>query len=303
MTSSSAAGGDPPKALTRGLKDESAEVRATAVNCLLSYGQGLDPWVPILLRLAEHDPDPNVRWQCLLRMTDSGGFKPPAVTAAVVPELTTRLKSPDVNLRSKAAVLLREFEADAISAIPELIRVLSEPLDPRVMSAIGPDGIFDPGCCAARTLGRIAPGSAQAKEVITALIAAAGSARVQRGGSAAVALGEFGPAAKEAIPVLIKMINENIPGNNFERQSSAALALGKIAPESPSADQAVAALLPVLQAQEWVSRKCAIEALSRFGRRAAAAIPRIRELQNDRDHDVRTAAAKALVAIENASAP
>jgi HEAT repeat protein len=81
------------------------------------------------------------------------------------------------------------------------------------------------------------------------------------------------------------------------------VALGRIAPDTPSADQAVAALLPVLQSKVWLSRAKAIEALRQFGPKAAAAIPGIRALKDDRNAEVRDAAAKALSAIENKSAP
>jgi HEAT repeat protein len=85
--------------------------------------------------------------------------------------------------------------------------------------------------------------------------------------------------------------------------SSAAIALGKIAPDLPTADQAVAALRAALDSKDSMCRECAINALVSFGPRAAAAIPRIQELKKDRDGSVRNAAAKAVVAIETAGAP
>lgn len=129
------------------------------------------------------------------------------------------------------------------------------------------------------------------------------SGPVIRRGWAAYALGEFGPAAEETAPVLIQLIKETTPDQENENEASAAVALGKIAPDTPSADQAVAALLPVLRSKVRISQESAIKALSRFGPRAAAAIPRLRALKDDRDTRVRKAAAKALLAVENASAP
>src|SRR5262249_51213597 len=124
-------GVDPPEVLARGLKDESAEVRMTAVSSLLSYSQGLDPWVPIVLRLADRAPVSTVPMRPLWGSTFRS-FQPPAVTAAIVPDLTARLKSSQAWIRSQFAWHLREFKADAISAIPELLHVLNEPLDPHV---------------------------------------------------------------------------------------------------------------------------------------------------------------------------
>jgi HEAT repeat protein len=293
--------GDPPKALAEGLKDESAENRAAAIYGLISFRQGLDPWVPILLRLAERDPDPSVRQQCFTTLNYA--FKPPAITAAVVPVLTASLRSEDAKVRSQVASLLSALGADARAAIPELLRVLNEPLDPQVAPVEGPFVTFDPASAAASALGGIAPRSAEAKEVIAALIEVARSGPLKRRGWAAYALGEFGPAAEEAVPVLIKAINDATPDDKFEHEASAALALGKIAPDTPSADQAVAALLPVLQSNVWFSRTNAIEALRRFGPKAAAAIPRLRALKDDRNVEIRDAAAKALRAIKGEIAP
>jgi HEAT repeat protein len=294
-------GSNPPDALARGLKDESAENRAAAVGGLTFFERGLDPWLPILLRLAEHDPDPSVRERCFTTL--SYAFKPPGVTSAVVPVLTASLRSEDARVRSEAASLLGVFKADARAAIPELLRILNEPLDPQVVPVRGPSATFDPACAAASALGWIAPGSAEAKEVIAALMEVGRSAPLSRRGWAAVALGEFGPAAEEAVPVLIKVLSEATPDDQFEREASAAVALGKIAPDTRSADQAVAALLPVLQSKVWLSRAKAIEALRQFGPKAAAAIPRIRALKDDRNAEVRDAAAKALLAIKNDTAP
>jgi len=289
-----------PRVLAQGLEDESAENRAAAVSSLPVRGQGLDPWVPILLRLAEHDPDPAVREQCFRTLSYASRLS--AITAAAVPALVTSLKSADVKVRSQAASILMEFKADARAAIPELIRTLNEPLDPQVVARTGP-GTFDPGCAAARALGRIAPGSAKAKEAIAALMEVARSGPPSRRGWATFALGEFGPAAQEAVPVLLKVIKEATLDDKFEAEAGAASSLGKIAPNTQSADQAVVALLPVLKSKPTLSRTTAIEALGQFGRKASAAIPQIRALKDDRDRDIRDAAARALLAIEIHSAP
>ena len=76
----------------------------------------------------------------------------------------------------------------------------------------------------------------------------------------ALALGEIGPDAKIAVPILIKALDDEYEGV----RRFAALALGKIGPE---AEQAVPAL--------------------------------IISLRDDRDKDVRSSAAKALGQIES----
>jgi HEAT repeat protein len=288
--------GDPPKSLMECLKDESPDIRSTVIQGLLMYRQGLDPWLPHLLRLAESDPDPKVREHCWSALNFA--FHAPAITAAAFPDLVASLKRVNPKIRSQATVLLRELKADAQPAIPELLRILIEPVDPSVRSLMSPDWNFDPGCAAAHTLGKIAPESAQAAQVIKALTEVMHSGPEMRGGWAAIGLREFGPAAEEAIPELLKMASENNPDNKFERRSSAAIALGKIAPKTPSADQAVSAIRAVLECKDSMARESAINALREFGWKAAPAIPRIRELKDDRDASVRNAAAKALPVIE-----
>lgn len=149
-------GSDPPKVLAEALKDGAAQNRAAAIRCLMRFRQGLDTWVPILLRLAEQDPDPSVREVCVTVFDYA--FKPPAVTAAAIPALIASLSSGNAKVRSQAASLLGAFKADAGAAVPELLRVLNEPLAPGVGPFFGPDKTLDPACAAASALGRITPG-------------------------------------------------------------------------------------------------------------------------------------------------
>jgi HEAT repeat protein len=260
----------PP--LIRALDDPETQVRVASAEALRSVGPGV------------------------AKSRSGGGTIRDAATA-----LIRCLKSADVKVRSQAALLLGMLRAGA--AAPELLRALNEPLAPGVGPFHESDRILDPGCAAAWALGRIAPGSVEAKRVIAALTEVARFGPVIRRGWAASALGEFGPAAEEAVPVLIKVIKESTPEPPTENEAMAAEALGKIAPDTPSADQAVAALLPVLESKDESTRIRAIEAIGRFGPRAGAAIPKIRALKGDSDHSVRDAAAKSLSAIDTASAP
>lgn len=113
-----------------------------------------------------------------------------------------------------------------------------------------------------------------------------------------MALGEFGPDALEAVPVLIGLLKDAPPDDKFWCQSSAASAIGKIAADTPAAEQAIAALVGVLESKSSLPRAKAIEALGRFGPTAAVAIPKIRALKTDRDPEIRDAVIKALPKIE-----
>jgi HEAT repeat protein len=191
-------------------------------------------------------------------------------------------------------LILGDLGRAGLAAIPELHRILNEPLKPEVVPVVAPSETLDPGCAAARALGRIAPKTAAAPSVIAALIDAVRSGPPGRRGQAAVALGEFGPAAGAAVPVLIKAISD-APD---DPKAPLAAALGEIAPGTPASDPAIAALLTVLESKHWPSRYVAVQALRKFGPQAAAALPRIRALKQDDDPDVRRVAAEALVVIE-----
>ncbi|WZP00992.1 sister chromatid cohesion protein PDS5 [Isosphaeraceae bacterium EP7] len=293
--------GDPHRELAESLKDQESKIRRAAVSGLSPYRQGLDPWVPILLRLAENDPDPSMRDHCLTML--SFAFKSPAVTPNVIPVLMPSLKSADAKVRSQVVRLLGEFKAYSAGAIPELVRILNEPFDPQSAPYRGPFNNLEPASEAASALGQIAPRTAKAKEVIAALIEVVRSGPISRRGWAAVALGQFGPAAEEAVPALIGLLEDSSHANSFERQESAAMALGMIAPGKPSSDRAIAALRPVLQSGNWNSCLRAVEALGLFGPKAAAAIPAIREMKTHRSGAVKNAAANALLSIEDESTP
>lgn len=317
---------DPPEELAVGLEDEVAENRIAATVALVRFNRGIDPWIPRLLRLAEHDPDPKVRERCRNVLT-APMLRPPAVTAAVVPALTPSLSSGDPRIRYSAAQFLYRLGPEGRAAIPDLLRLLREPLDPKLeplqVQAIEASEDRDPASVAASSLGSIGPGSDQAGQVISALTEAARSGPLIRRTRVVYALGEFGPTAIEAVPVLIGILEDPAARKFIQEEekaaresgkrkndsayihgeAEAARALGKIAPATPQADRAVAALQPVLDSAAAFSRIAAAEALGRFGTSAAAAVPKLRAMKDDRDASVRKAAARALGLIEGKNEP
>lgn len=299
MAAQPAANDPPTSALATGLKDPSPKIRAAAVQRLGFFSQGLDPWTPVLLRLAEQDPEPSVREQCL--RTLSYGFKPPAITAVVVPTLTLSLKGSVSQIRSQSALLLGRFGPDARAAIPVLLQIVNEPLAPNVDPTEWTQYMLDPASLAIDALGEIAPGSTEEKKVIAALMDVAENGPDGRRGWVVIALGKFGSAASEAVPFLIKFMNDSAADNKSGRFANSARALGQIAPESPSADLALAALLNALDSKTRAIRSEVVEPLGRFGAKAAPAIPKLRAVINDRKSERfdKDAATKALKAIES----
>jgi hypothetical protein len=123
------------------------------------------------------------------------------------------------------------------------------------------------------------------------------------------ALGAFGPVAESAVPALIQALREELiarsVGPDLEAEQ-AARALGRIAPGTKSADEALAALIetfdPVLEvsgpnSRASPARLAAIEALPAFGPAAIRALPRLRLLSKSPDRRVRMAAENAVSAI------
>jgi HEAT repeat protein len=299
----------PPAALAAALEGESAEFRAAAITALATFPCSLDPWLPFLLRTVEQD-EPKVRsacWQTFARM------QPPAFSADAIPRLVAALGSRSRIVRSHAARALYVHASDRRAAvaipIPPLLALLREPIDPELFRQVVQDPLlpwegWDPSDVAADVLGQLAPDTKSAGEIIAALTEVVRSEHPSRRASAANALGEFGAAAEPAVPALIQALREGFAtkdGVSYSFGDSAARALGRIAPGTKSADDALAALTDALDPRPEVrhpTRLRAVEALLAFKERAASAIPRLRVLQKGSDPQLRFAVEKAMKAIE-----
>jgi len=302
-TSSPPSDDEPPEALTAALEDAAFENRREALSQLWYYqslhprNQKLDRLVPILFRLAGHDPAPVVRDQCGLLMISI--LRPPAITASSLPALIASLKSNDAKARGLAAQILGSLQDEALPAVPDLIRTLNEPVAPESASNQRFAWADDPARAAAGALGRIAPKSTMEKEAVAALIEAARSGPPFRRSGAMRALMEFGKAAEEAVPALIAILDED----RSKLEAPAVEALSRIAPGTPSAGRAVTALLPGLRAESSSSRIRTVEALTRFAPGSADAVAGIRALKDDPDDHVKKVVADAIRAIEAAAEP
>jgi hypothetical protein len=200
---------------------------------------------------------------------------------------------------------------------PRVARVLIPALLAFLRDPIGSSGpIGSPGrgpymtIHAAGMLGRLAPCTASAGEVVAALAEAVRTGGPSGRNPAIEALGAFGPAAEPAIPALLQVLREAL-ARKHEFYASEGLAvvraLAKIAPGTRSADMALAALIEILEqrpeaseatsALQW-PRLAAIEAVPMFGPMAVAAIPQLRALRNGSDALLKRAASSALEAIE-----
>ena len=164
---------------------------------------------------------------------------------------------------------------------------------------------WDPSVEAAHLLGSLAPGTKSADEVIAALAEVVRSDHVSRRGSAARALAEFGPAAESAVPVLVRALRDDLArrdGDPYFYGSAAAWALGRIAPRTKSADEALAALIEALDSRSEVqlaTRIAAIEALPAFGATDARVTPLLRAWQKNPDLHLKRAADQAVTVLDD----
>ncbi len=150
----------------------------------------------------------------------------------------------------------------------------------------------------ADALGKIDPAAPEAGEAIAFLVEALHSEDFGPRVFAERALGPFGAVAAPAIPRLVALSREPIL-RTHEEIASVAEALGQVAPGTPEEGQALAALLEVIEVEPTLRRvESAIDALARFGPRAAAASPRLRELEKSGDARIREAARKAVACVE-----
>ncbi len=198
------------------------------------------------------------------------------------------LKPEESDVSTAALAALSEIGRDAAPAVPALLQALRQAIaDRKAWLAVW----------SAATLGRVAPDDPSSREALVFLL---GFLRNAPGNGflrfkAAEALGDFGPAAAEAVPSLIELLTQG----PLLARIPAAKALGQIAPGTPQDDRAIAALVeslgmgPDLQGTPEI-----IEALSRFGQKAAVASPRLKELELAPNREVRIAAEKALAALK-----
>jgi HEAT repeat protein len=284
----------PPQPLMAALEDKFATARAATARALASFSQGLDPVIPSLIRLAEHD-EPSVHEACAMAL---GQIQKSAVTAATVPALIEGLRNPDREVRRRVISLLGRFEWEARQAIPALIQVAKEPVDSDQVTVGGSRAAttvyVGPAHDAIRLLGKIAPRTPSAGDVIAALAEIARAGPPQRRNSAADALTEFGPQAAAVIPDLTRMLKESDTTAKDIDGAVAAEALGRIAPGTASADAVVSSLRAALHSKDRSTRSAAIQALGQFGPKAQNAIPDIQVHEKDPDKNVRKAATETL---------
>jgi HEAT repeat protein len=212
----------PPQEFKAALDDSSPGVRYWAAGALGHVQRGLDPYVPIMIQHAEHDPDRRVREVCVSEIRDM--VRPKAVSAAMVPILTKALESPVQEVRCAACGLLGRLGQTATPAIPALLRLLK---DDRGAQGDRPaaNALLNQQYAAATALGRLAPGTPFAEQAAAALIDLVKAEPPPWAVNQLIALlPPFGSVAKGAIPRL----HELAGSSNAAIKDAAQEALGKL---------------------------------------------------------------------------
>jgi HEAT repeat protein len=292
--------GDLVPALVRALEDADPGVRRDAAGSLAALGAAAAPAAAALAARLE-DADSGVRAGAASALA---GLEEGA--AGAVGALTRAAGDPDPAVRLAAVQALGRVGTRAVSAAPALAALLEETLgaeDHGALAAALVSALADMGPAAGTAvpalLEALERGGAELREasvealgslvrdpkmLVPALVRIVKddeSSSVRR--AAVSALGDVGPEAEDAIPVLLSLLDRE-----YERRG-AYDAVRRIGPRS------VDLLLELLEHPQRFVRALACERLGELGADARRALPRLEELKrDDRDDRVRERAAEAI---------
>jgi HEAT repeat protein len=247
--------------------------QAAAITLGARYGKDSIP----ALKAALKDSEFTVRFAAAEALVNVGTGGDEA-HAAAVPMFAEALQHKDEQVRIVASRDLPRLGPPAKAALPALKKLLDdEKPEVRLEAAI--------------TL--VALDGAEAKGAVPALIAGLkmGDAAATR---AAKALGELGPAAKDAVPELVKHFDAKNPHLRLHTAGAA----GRIDPaQAPKAAEVLVALLKDKKYRVSMVRSYSLVALSRIGPAAKDALPALAEILKD-DGPFHADVARTMIAID-----
>jgi HEAT repeat protein len=252
----------------RALQDDDALVRQIALESLGELGPDAVAAFPAIDDLLRRDPSSQVRVAAgrVLAQLD-----PPGKLA--VPLLAAVLRDPDCGLRIALIRELDGFGPKGAAAAQALIEVIEHDEDHSVRRE------------AVRCLSRVSSASI----AVPTLLGALGSEQIRKdvpvAGSILQALGQIGPAAVSAIPMLVETYNT---APNEHVRGSAMIALGGI---GPSARTAVPMILKATKDPHCFVRGLALEALIKIEVEPDVVIPPLISALRDKQSAVQRTAA------------
>lgn len=223
--------------LVQDLKSPDAEKRSAAATELADLGEQAAPAVEAL-KAGLKDKDPSVRAHCAMALGHIGKAAMP-----VIDDLVTLLADPDIHTRRAAIRAVRMIKPGPEKVVPLMLKALGDKERPVVLMAL-------------HTLAEVG------EPVVAPMIEALKDDRTDYW--ACIVLSEIGPAAKAAVPQLIKTLDDDEP----EVRMEVAMTLAAI---GDAAEPAVPRLTEELKDKESGVRLAAIYALGTLGPKAASA--------------------------------
>jgi HEAT repeat protein len=178
------------------LKGTSEEQRLILIRAIGSFGPDAAPACPQLI-VALSDPSAALREASAAALAQVGQRASPDALAA----LSKALADTDPDVRDLAAVALGSMGPRAAPAIPQLVQVLNDPVDYVRVTA-------------AETLGAMGARASAAVAPLTTKLLTKDQIFVLS--SVATALGDIGPAAKDALPALNQVLAQRRVGSAAE---------------------------------------------------------------------------------------
>ncbi|HJZ90587.1 MAG TPA: HEAT repeat domain-containing protein, partial [Gemmataceae bacterium] len=233
------------------LKSESAITRLRACRLLIRLGRKAAPAVPKLIALL-NDSESTIQYAAIEALAAIG----PSAKEAVG-ELAKKVESIEPELARDAARALRAMGPAAAPAVPSLAKALES---------------NDQGLCidAAQTLAAIGPEAVGAVETLAKNLAKPETRRDERL-ALLQAVTAIGPAAKEAVPAITKLVGDRDSATRI----AAAETLARIAPGNPDA---VKKLVELLKDSQLNAQVAGLKALAGMGPAASSAAANIRPL-------------------------
>lgn len=267
--------------LVDALKDRDAQVRGAILLTLVgielkapgTVGPAATAALPVLQKLLK--PSASGDYSGLAAARILGVIGPAAASAA--PKIASLLARAD---EVDASYLAGHLARLGPQAVPHLIAALS-------------NGKSHVRSSAASALGTMGSAAADAVPALIKLLADKPPART----FAAGALGAIASRADIAVPALLGAVDDE----EHEFRRAALTSLGQF---GPAASAAVPVLLPFLEDPDWPWwHYLAAEALGRIGPAAAPALPSLRKLLKSKDRQIREQAAQAIDFISQSPVP
>ncbi|MEX2141575.1 MAG: HEAT repeat domain-containing protein [Pirellulales bacterium] len=268
-------------ALVQVLLSTDRDIRLACARALIGIGSGVDTVRLALQSALENDEDRDVR---IVAAQGLGklGFDAPEV----MPALIAALDDTDGNVVGAAAASIAQFKHEAVSAIPALLQVLKSPATRHVQLTL--DMFYERPVRydAVEALRRVARNDERVKHAIQSVLVEERDDEVRA--MAAGALYDLTKDSRLALPHLRNALKSR---SEYARL----LALDELKNLGSEASVAIDDAISLLGHGSAVTRQYAAEILGRIGKRAARALPSLRELAGkDPDEQVRSAAKAAI---------